>query len=30
MKQQQKKVPKRPAILMAAAVRQYNTAHIAQ
>jgi hypothetical protein len=29
-KQQQQKLPKRLAILMAAAVRGYNTAHIAQ
>jgi hypothetical protein len=30
MKRQQKYVPKRLAILMAVAVRRYNTAHIAQ
>ena len=29
-KQQQKNIPKRLAILMDAAVRRYNTAHIAQ
>jgi hypothetical protein len=29
MKQQQKNVPERLSILMAAAVRWYNTAHIA-